>query len=256
MSPQQSLELHRFAEFGKLSSGIFHDLLNPLTTVLLTVEHIQNQGELKNPESILHIKQAVRASKRIKDFIHTAQKQLDVTGVQKIFSLEHEVRDAIDLLSYKSHKMGVEIITKLNQTTLIYGNSVKFFQICVNLISNAIDSYSDHSNNAPKHIIVLVDTDESDIRLSIQDFGKGIAPHLHQKIFEPFYTTKPKHQGLGIGLSATRNAIEQDFAGRMELESSLGRGSTFTVCIPLKLKASDRRRSRRQITKPASSCES
>jgi signal transduction histidine kinase len=240
-------QLYRFVEFGRLSSGIFHDLLNPLTAVSLSVEKLQEQGENKNEEWQTHIERAGRASKRIESFIQTAKKQLNSEGKKEIFSLEHEISDAIDLLLHKSRVMGVEIRHDLSKTTLVYGNSVKFFQIAANLISNAIDSYIEKKEAEDKAVILSISGDSSSIRFQVKDFGCGIAEEMQAAIFDPFFTTKSQYAGMGLGLSTTKSIVEKDFGGTIEVESIHGSGSTFTVVIPLERKAEDRRRTARAV---------
>lgn len=226
-------QLYRFVEFGRLSSGIFHDLLNPLTTVLLAIEQVQSESVDKSSESVAQLERAMRASKRIKDFIQTAQKHLDTSPGRRSFPIEHEIRDAIDLLQHKSRKAGVEIEARLDPNIRIQGNHIRFFQIAVNLISNAIDSYMDLETLAPRKVCVSIGiADPRSIFFKVSDFGCGIPAKSHKKIFEHFYTTKPKHAGMGLGLSATKTMVERDFGGRISLESKPGRGSTFTVHIP------------------------
>ncbi len=232
---EKMAQLYRFVEFGRLSSGVFHDLLNPLTTVLLAIEHIQSELVDKSTESAAQLERAMRASQRIKDFIQTARKQLDTSHGLRSFAVEHEVRDAMDLLLHKSLKAGVEIKARLDPDISIRGNPVKFFQIAVNLISNAIDSYEDTEKAARRKILVSVEIQNSkSLIFKVQDFGCGIPKRSLKKIFEHFYTTKPKHAGMGLGLSATKSMVETDFGGTIVVESMSGKGSTFTVNIPTK----------------------
>jgi signal transduction histidine kinase len=241
-------QLYKFVEFGRLSSGIFHDILNPLTTMALSVEELQKEGGAAGPEAREGLERALRASKRIESFIQTAKKQLDSEGKKEIFALENEIRDAIDLLLHKSRVTGVEIRADLEGPTLIYGNSVKFFQIAANLISNAIDSYASAAKDEEKAVSVTLTESPAGIRFEVRDSGCGIPDDLHKAVFDPFFTTKAKEAGMGLGLSTTKAIVEKDFGGTIQFLSAPGRGSTFTVLLPRERKAPDRRR--RSIPRP------
>ena len=102
-----------------------------------------------------------------------------------------------------------------------------------NLVSNAVDSYVSFPSNQNKLVIIRIKSDRKTVRLSVRDFGCGIPKHLHKTIFEPFYTTKQKHEGVaGLGLSIVKNIIENDFSGKIKVESVPGRGTVFTIIIP------------------------
>lgn len=235
-------QLYRFVEFGKLSSGIFHDLLNPLTTVSLTVEKLSADSKERGAEHKEAIDRAMRASKRIETFVGTVRKQLNSESKLDIFSLKSEVKDAIDLLLHKSRTSGVVVKLDSDGPALVFGNSVRFFQVAVNLISNAIDSYSGGPEDKDKAVRVSIRNAADGIYFSVVDSGCGIAPDVLPKIFDPFFTTKSHQAGIGLGLSTTKDIVEKDFGGKIAVTSDLSKGSVFTVIIPLDKKAQDRRR--------------
>jgi signal transduction histidine kinase len=71
-----------------------------------------------------------------------------------------------------------------------------------------------------------------DVNIIVQDWGCGISPEITGKIFQPFFTTKTTGNGIGIGLSSTKEIIEKDFSGTVTVESSEGWGSTFRITFP------------------------
>ncbi len=237
---EKASQLYRFVEFGRLASGIFHDLLNPLSVVSMSVERLEGSPtEKERAEAQMYIAKAVKASKRMEAFVQTARKQLDIREALCDFSAQGEILDAIDLLTHKSMKTGVEIRFTPAEEAAIYGNPIKFFQIAVNLISNAVDSYDgiDRSDDKGKIVDVSLSFDDEAATLKVEDGGCGIRDELKGMIFEPFFTTKrdkPRSEsGFGLGLSTTKSIIEKDFGGTMSLVSSVGIGSKFTVIIPL-----------------------
>lgn len=228
----KTAQLYKFVEFGRISSGVFHDLITPLTTMALTVEQLRLTTN-QNPEHLAQIDKALRAVKRIDGFIATTRKQLDTEGTEKVFSVKNEITDAIDLLLHKSRVNNVKIETHLENKVYLYGNYVRFFQIVLNLISNAIDSFANKNTEPAKKVLVTLTKYESYLEFSVVDNGEGIRDEIRSKIFDPFFTTKTKGTGMGLGLSTTKNIIERDFKGKIELKSVSGVGSTFKVTIPL-----------------------
>ena len=230
---EEIAQVYRFAEFGKLSSGLFHDLVNPLTTVMLNVDKIKIDSE--NYPSLNFIKaeleQASKASEKMRDFINSVRKQISNREENKIFCLNQEIEDAISVLNYKACKNQVCLIFSAEEKINIFGNPTKFNQIITNLISNAIDSYDNLSYDNKKIEINLEKTNT--ITLIVKDNGSGKKETDINKIFEPFFTTKIQSDNLGLGLSLIKKFIEEDFSGSIDISSQPNKGTTFKINFPL-----------------------
>jgi signal transduction histidine kinase len=220
-------QVYRFAEFGRLSSGFFHDLVNPITIVCLNLERINGSrikeiGEAKN-----YLSKAVDATRRLESFIMTARKQIRKEEEKKIFSVYDEVQQIIEMLSYKARKANVEVKLKMSEALELFGDSVRFSQAITNLVANAIDAYANISSQTKK-VEIKVFYKNNSIFLEIKDFGEGIKKDNLKLIFEPFFSTK-QEQGIGIGLSLTKDIIEKDFGGSIEVFSEEGEGAKFVL---------------------------
>jgi signal transduction histidine kinase len=231
---EEIARVHRFAEFGRLSSGLFHDLINPLTTVILNVGKIKedhkNNCDLKN---IGHdLDQALKASNRMGDFINAVRKQIKTSGNKEIFSLKTEIEEAIAVLDYKAKHEKVNISFTASENIILSGDPIKFNQIVTNLISNAIDACG-QSDNKIRKIIINLTLKNGVVLLNIKDNGIGMDQEHLTKIFEPFFSTKIDKGSLGLGLSLIKNLIEKDFNGNVEVTSVLEQGSEFIVKIPI-----------------------
>lgn len=113
------------------------------------------------------------------------------------------------------------------------GSPVRFFQVVVNLLSNAIDSFADLPKaSRPRAIAISVTKKEGFIELSVSDNGCGIAKSVLPHIFDPFFTTKSKRDGTGLGLSTTKSIVEGDFGGSLAVTSVEGAGTTFVARFP------------------------
>jgi two-component system NtrC family sensor kinase len=109
-------------------------------------------------------------------------------------------------------------------------------QVLLNLISNALDALMESQK---KEIHIEVYREDDFIQLIVTDSGCGLAPENLEKIYDPFYTTKPIGQGTGLGLTTSRSIIESH-GGAITCESKLGVGTTFKILLPIKTKGGEK----------------
>ena len=120
--------------------------------------------------------------------------------------------------------------TRLPESPIeIVGDKVQLRQCLANIMDNAILAVEDRPK---KEIEIAIEKDGPEVRISISDTGPGIEPENLQRIFEPFYTTRDVGQGSGLGL-AISHGIASRHSGRIEVKSTVGEGSTFTVILPI-----------------------
>lgn len=224
-------ELYRFSEFGRVSSGIFHDLMNPLTSVSLSVEKLCEQIEGKEQIKDM-VERAISASRKMKNLLDLAKKQIKILNLESDFSIEDEIRQACDLWNYTARIKNISIIFNPEEKINLYGNNTKFHQTINNLISNAIDSFDDITDDRKKQIKISVHKDKKTIDIKISDNGSGIKQEIQEKIFEQFFTTK-EDKGIGLGLYTARESIEKYFKGTIKLKSLINKGTEFTINIPI-----------------------
>ncbi len=221
-------DLYRFAEFGRLSSGIFHDLMNPLSALTLNLDQVQKD---KSEESAC-LEGAIRASRKMEDFISALKNQIRRQSNKKYFSLNEEINQIIQILNHKIIKYNLNLKFSAAAEIKSYGDPVKFSQVAINLISNAIDAYATQKIKT-KPINISLYQQRDYIYLAVADQAGGINPNNLTQIFEPFFSTKSGPQeGLGIGLSSTKNIIEKDFGGSIKIKNNFGVGVKFIVKLP------------------------
>ncbi len=223
-------QLYTFVEFGKLSSGLFHDLMNPLNALVGTVESMSHTEQV--PELLPYVEKAVIHSKRMQRVMNVVQKQVDMSLLERPFSSSAELHEAIMVLNYRARTTSTRINTCIRNNLILYGNPLKFYQIAVNLISNAIDATNTITDRERYVSVELLHSHGSAI-LKVRDNGIGIPAAFHSKIFDPFFTTKEKN-GMGIGLSTTKDIVERHFNGTITVSSIPTIGTVFTVRIPRK----------------------
>jgi signal transduction histidine kinase len=230
LQAEKIMQLYRFAEFGRLASGLFHDLVNPLTAVSLNLE------ELSAKERSTILKQAVDGTKRMESFIKAARKQIQQQRQLSMFAPAEEIESAVQLLSHKAKTIKVKISLELDTALETYGSAIKFHQLATNLISNAIDCYEGQAEPKERKISVRLEQQESTIIFTVQDWGSGIADAIKEKIYDPFFSSKGADRGLGLGLSISKDIVEQELLGTITVKSSKNKGTLFTVSFPIQEK--------------------
>ena len=241
MEIEKMTQLYRLAEFGRLSSGIFHDLVNPLTAVSLNLEQVMTEGKEKllNVKSCLN--QAMLATHKMEDLIISIKKQIKKEGSLSLFLINEEINQVIQILAYKARKTRVIIDFSNSEEYNLYGDPIKFGQVICNLLANAIEACENKNieeQNTNNNLIIpsiniSLKKINNFIKIMVSDPGSGLAPENLNKIFEPFFSTKTQTgRGLGIGLASTKNIIEKDFKGIIEVESKVNNGTKFIITLP------------------------
>lgn len=230
-------QLYRFAEFGRLASGLFHDLVNPLNLVSLNLErltkHSRNDIQLQEISEVqVLLKRATAGTKRLESFIDVARKQVQNRDTKNRFSLVSEINEVIQMLDHRAKKEKVKLSFMYETNITTYNNPIKFSQLIANLIANAIDAY-DGIIRKDKQVLVALKKEKSVCIISVQDFGCGIADKALSQIFDPLFTTKSFEKGTGMGLAICKDIVEKDFHGNIAVASKKNNGSIFFISFPL-----------------------
>lgn len=220
----RSQELQHFAEFGRLSANLLHEVANPLTAASLNLQQLTGRQN----KSVV---QAQANIKRIECYVIAARKQLQRESPATRFLVDIELQEIKQLLIPLAKSKQIDLIVITPASYELYGDTVKFHQLISNLIVNAIDAYSD-TNIAyhARQIRVGLSATKSSVVIQVSDYGVGIPRSLINLIFDPFWTTKSStNRGLGIGLALVKGHIEHDFNGTITVTSTPNKGTIFTV---------------------------
>jgi len=213
----------------QFSAIVAHSLNNLLTSIIGYTNLVQSnlpetQGNLKlYTEHILHA--ADRASRLARDLLAFSRRSV---ANARVLDLNDIVRTVKALLAHVL-KSNIEFLVQLSPSPLpVFADAAALEQVLINLVMNARDAM-------PQGGCLTVRTglaQGNQCVVSISDTGTGIAPDVIDRIFEPFFTTKGATSGTGLGLAIASNVIEQH-KGRLAVNSTLGRGTTFDVILPL-----------------------
>ncbi len=225
-------QLQSLASIGQLSGGIFHDIVNPLTVVGLSLEQVQ--AETNNVTSLQdNLRQALSATKRIKDLIDSINNRLRRCHQRQIFSIKKEIREVIDIMRTKAEAHTITI-NLLGDDCQIKGDKSRLGQVIMNLLSNAIEACY-RNDNKDKNILIQLEQNKNDnlLIIKISDNGIGMSEEQQQHIFQPFFSTKENNgKNIGLGLSVVKEIIQEDFSGDIIIKSRKNFGAQFTITLP------------------------
>lgn len=228
---EKNRQVFKMAEFGRLSSGLFHDLSNYLTVLFLSVERAETGEHASFSETKNEIKKVNLSLDKTREFLSSMQRQMQMENKLTLFSLVKEIESVIDMLSYELKKKGVNTSFKYDKKGdfLILGDLAKFNQIIINLLINAIDAYESMETNE-KIIEVEIRRLDDFFEVIVRDFGEGIDNCIIGSIFDPFFTTK-KDKGTGVGLTTARELARENFLGDISVRNNEVCGVEFKIKI-------------------------
>jgi len=226
------LQAAKLAAVGEMAAGIAHELNNPLTTVTGFTELVLDETSTDAPHRAdieLILKEARRARdvvRRLLDFARQGERARAKADINEV------IEDVLMLTRHLIHTSGVQLSLELAKGlpwVSVDTNQMK--QVFLNLIHNALQAMPAGGN-----LEILTSVRRKDerqwIAVAIRDSGVGIDVKNKDRIFEPFFTTKGDQGGTGLGLSVTYGIVT-DHGGTIEVESWPGKGSMFTVLLPL-----------------------
>lgn len=217
----------RLATVGSLAAGVAHEVNNPLTFVLFHLERLASRVPDDLRESA---RAALDGATRIRDIVRDLQ---TFARDESPSSEPVDVRDVLEkVLSLAAAELRyrARIVRDYQASRFARANEGRLAQIALNLVINAAQAME---SGVERDELRVATRDEPDrVVIEISDTGRGIAPSDLPRIFEPFFSTKAVGSGSGLGLSICRNLVES-FGGTIEVSSALGRGTRFTLRLPI-----------------------
>ncbi len=227
---EELIQSKKMASIGTFSSGIAHEINNPLNNISLSTDTLLEEFDSMDEEESREIlddimEQTERASKIVRNLLDFSRAQSSETQPLFIDFILHKTTDLINN-ELRIHKIAIEkdIADMMPE---VNGDLQKLQQVFLNLIINAEQAIGDFGTITVKARA----TDDGFIRTDIIDNGPGIAQENLEQIFDPFFTTKEAGKGTGLGLSIVYGIVKKH-GGYIEVASTLGEGTTFSVYLP------------------------
>ncbi|OGS45949.1 MAG: hypothetical protein A2539_06445 [Elusimicrobia bacterium RIFOXYD2_FULL_34_15] len=243
----QLLQSEKMAAVGQLAGGVAHEINNPMGVILgfaqSVVKMVKEGDSLYIPLKSIE-REAIRCKKLVSNLLTFSRIDDKVKDKADINVL---IDDTISLVEAHAKIKNIEIIKRyVPDLPQIEINKNQIEQVIVNLCNNAMDampeggtitittSQIDADLNAPACRQAGINADKKYIIISISDTGVGMSEEVKKHVFEPFYTTKEVGKGTGLGLSICYEIIKKH-NGTIEVESEVGKGTTFVVKLPVKV---------------------
>ena len=244
----------RMSSLGLLASGVAHEINNPLafisannkylkktlSSLFLSLTDLADEHELSNDVALLLDKLSkleLSINEVLQDNMEGIERLSNISNSLRTFVYRGETEfTPVDLNELASHAAKIASYSKQYKQALqvnlfegkatVHANRGEIEQVVLNIIINAL-----HATSKGGDVVVTVDEADSNYVVSIKDSGVGICEENLQKIFSPFFTTKPIGQGTGLGLAISKNIIAAH-NGALAVESTVNVGSCFTISMP------------------------
>jgi signal transduction histidine kinase len=226
------VQAHKLKAVGTLTAGVAHELNNPINNIMLTAEALREEcDELPQQERLDMVDDLVAQSERAQKIVRNL---LDFARETEIESEAHEVQDLVeDTLRLATNQIKLSKVKVKGDLAAnlppVYGDRQQLEQVFLNIVLNALDAMPEGGTLG---ISCSTTRDRERVSVAFSDTGVGIPEQSISDVFNPFFTTKPDAKGTGLGLSVSLGIIRQH-GGDIEVRSDLGRGTTFTVLLPV-----------------------
>ena len=233
----------KLASIGKLAAGIAHEINNPLAAIAGCVEGLISRAQDQTLAAVAAFEDFPAYLKIVDDEIFRCKgvisNLLDFSRNKD--SLKQEIRinetleQTLQLLSHHKSFKQLQVVKELDpECPAVVGNSGELRQVFLAMCINAMDAMNE-SGTLTIRTAVEGNNSQSVVRVQFQDTGAGIPPGNLNKIFDPFFTTKPVGKGTGLGLSICYGIVGSH-QGSIKVESEVGKGSTFHILLPARVK--------------------
>jgi signal transduction histidine kinase len=222
----QLAHTEKMAAVGTLAAGVAHEVNNPLAGVLASIENLRDNPDDEEMRSRYleliadGLKRIERTVANLLNFARPREIKLEPT------SINHNMRHVVELVGYQLRASGVEVKIDFDSNpAVVEADHFQMEQLFLNLVLNALDAMKDGGT-----IYLRTRVRGGKVIAEVRDTGHGIPAEVRDRIFDPFFTTREVGEGTGLGL-AVSGSIVAVHGGRIELETSVGRGTTFRVIM-------------------------
>ena len=226
------VQTEKLASLGRMAAGVAHEINNPLTGIV-TFAHLMRkrvpQDSIDAEDLNVIIEQAERCAKIIKSLLTFARATPSEKGEININDvLSRTIYMVINQAKFHNIKFNINIE---ESDFITLGDASQFQQIFLNMFINAADAMNERGTITVATRKTTIE-DKPFVEIEFTDTGTGIPEEILEKLYEPFFTTKPVGQGTGLGLSVSHGIIKH-FGGQIDLKSTVGKGTSFFVKLPL-----------------------
>jgi C4-dicarboxylate-specific signal transduction histidine kinase len=233
---EQLVQAGKLATLGELTTGVAHELNNPLNNIGLYVGNVIDRIQMGEPlaesalEDLEKAMEQVRKATSIISHLRTFGRAAPVTF--EPVDIDEVIAQALSLMQEQLRLRAIAVDLDLCPDELVvHGNPIQLEQVFINLLTNARDALEAIPEER-KQIRIVSSLERDRIRIVFADTGPGIPADIAQRVFDPFFTTKEVGTGTGLGLSITYSIVKEH-GGEISLSETPGGGATFTLEVPI-----------------------
>lgn len=237
---QQLIQSRKMAAIGNLTAGIAHELNNPLNNISLTTEALIDEFEEWTTDEKMKMLRTIetqveRASNTVANLLDFTRR--DESSFENV-SINEVLTRTVNLMSNEITLNDIQLDLQLGKNLPpVFGSAHNLQQVFLNLILNAVQAMPDKGT-----LRIRSFTGDNTVQIVVSDTGTGIPAENLDKIFDPFFTTKEVGKGTGLGLSVSYGIIRKHH-GQVSVDSEIGKGTTFSIVLPVAGANSTRERS-------------
>ena len=227
---EQLVHAEKLAALGTLTSGVAHELNNPLNNMSTSVQILAEELEDSDMEyKRMLLRETEMQIDRARDIIKALLEfSRDRSFVPQIVNIKSMVQKTMKLIKGEIPSNVIQHF-ELKDSLEAKVGPYRIQRVLMNLVINAVHAMEETGGELT---IIAKQVDEDTFCFQVKDTGKGVSKEDMEKIFDPFYTTKDVGKGTGLGLSISHGIVESH-GGRIDVESEIGKGSVFTVFLPI-----------------------
>ena len=233
----RAMEMDRMISVGTLAAGVGHEINTPLAYVITNLDFALRElaDEGTTPARVQEIRKALRdareGAERVREIVRDLRTFSSAQAKEAVrFELAPVLVSSIQM-AYNEIRHRARLVRDFRSVTTIAGSPSRLGQVFLNLLINAAHAIPEGC--ADKHTIsVRAACEGKEVRIDVSDTGAGIDPEHLSRLFDPFFTTKPVGHGTGLGLFVCQRIV-REHGGRIEVQSTPGVGTTFSVILPI-----------------------
>lgn len=229
---EQLWQAAKLATMGELAASVAHELNNPLATLALHAESLLDRltGDDPKRRAVLVIEQEVeRMANLVANLLLFSRRSHQQTST---VDLGEELNNSLEFVSYHLRSHQVTVVTEIeNSLPNVHADRQQLRQLFLNLLTNSSDAMPEGGTLTLRARALNMEGGTTALQIEFSDTGIGIKPQDLQKLWEPFFTTKPEGKGTGLGLPICRRIVEEH-QGTIEIDSERGKGTTVRIILP------------------------
>jgi PAS domain S-box-containing protein len=225
----------RMVSMGTLAAGVAHEVNNPLSYIIANLDFlIEELAALPSSDRIEDMRKAAREAQE-----GAARVRHIVRDLRTFSRADEDRRSAVDLrrvlesasnMAYNEIRYRARLVREIGTVPLVYANEARLGQVFLNLLVNAAHAI-DEGAPMKNEIRIVAYTEAGNAIVEVRDTGCGMSPETMERVFLPFFTTKPEGLGTGLGLAICQSIVSS-LGGEISMTSTVGAGTTFRVRLP------------------------